>query len=191
MTEKLFSLPLTKVDIYFVYVRMYAMPYPISWIIYIYIRFGTKLYRQIVGIPMGANCAPLVADLYLYFYERDFMNSLNHDNQADVIEAFTSTFRYLDDLLNIDNLYFEDMFNQIYPPELQLNQANNTDSEAPFFGFVSSKIYDKRDDFDLDIVNFPFLDGDVPRRASYEVYISQLIRFARIMLQTSMREINV
>ena len=53
----------------------------------IYIRFGTKLYRQIVGIPMGTNCAPLVADLFLYCYERDFMDSLNHDNQADVIEA--------------------------------------------------------------------------------------------------------
>ena len=50
----------------------------------IYIRFGTKLYRQIVGIPMGTNCAPLVADLFLYCYERDFMDSLNHDNQADV-----------------------------------------------------------------------------------------------------------
>ena len=60
----------------------------------IYIRFGTKLYRQIVGIPIGANCAPLVADLFLYCYERDFMDSLNHDNQADVIEAFNSTSRY-------------------------------------------------------------------------------------------------
>ena len=152
----------------------------------IYIRFGTKLYRQIVGIPMGTNCAPLVADLFLYCYERDFMDSLNHDNQADVIEAFNSTSRYLDDLLNIDNPYFEGMVNQIYPPELQLNKANITDTEAPFLdlhlsvanGFVSSKIYDKRDDFDFDIVNFPFLDGDVPRRASYGVYISQLIRFA-------------
>ena len=75
----------------------------------IYIRFGTKLYRQIVGIPMGTKCAPLVADLFLYCYERDFMDSLNHDNQADVIEAFNSTSRYLDDLLNIDNPYFEGM----------------------------------------------------------------------------------
>ena len=73
----------------------------------IYIRFGTNLYRQIVGIPMGTNCAPLVADLFLYCYERDFMDSLNHDNQADVIEAFNSTSRYLDDLLNIDNPYFK------------------------------------------------------------------------------------
>ena len=98
----------------------------------IYIRFGTKLYRQIVGIPMGTNCAPLVADLFLYCYERDFMDSLNHDNQADVIEAFNSTSRYLDDLLNIDNPYFEGMVNQIYPSELQLNKANISDTEAPF-----------------------------------------------------------
>ena len=78
----------------------------------IYIRFGTKLYRQIVGIPMGTNCAPLVADLFLFCYERDFMKDLSSDNQADVIKAFNSTSRYLDDLLNIDNPYFEGMVNQ-------------------------------------------------------------------------------
>ena len=148
----------------------------------IYIRFGTKLYRQIVGIPMGTNCAPLVAHLFLFCYERDFMTSL-----SDVKQAFKSTSRYLDDLLNIDNPYFEGMVNRIYLPELQLNKANTSDTEAPFLdlhlsisnGFVSSKIYEKRDDFDFDIVNFPFLDGDVPRSTSYRVYISQLIRFAR------------
>ena len=73
----------------------------------IYIRFGTKLYRQIVSIPMGKNCAPLVADLFLFCYERDFMKDLSSDNQANVIKAFHSTSRYLDDLLNIDNRYFE------------------------------------------------------------------------------------
>ena len=81
---------------------------------------------------MGTNCAPLVADLFLYCQERDFMDSLNHYNQADVIEAFHSISRYLDDLLNIDNPYFEGMVNQIYPPELQLNKANTTYTEAPF-----------------------------------------------------------
>ena len=117
-----------------------------------------------------------------------FMKDLSSDNQADVIKAFNSTSRYLDDLLNIDNPYFEGMVNQIYPSELQLNKAYASDTEAPFLdlhlsisnGFVSSKIYDKRDDFDFDIVNFPFLDGDVPRRPSYGVYISQLIRFAQV-----------
>ena len=154
----------------------------------IYVRFGTKLYRQIVGIPMGTNCAPLVAALFLFCYERDVMKDLSSDNQDDVIKAFNSTSRYLDDLLNIDNPYFEGMVNQIYPPELQLTKSNTSDTEAPFLdlhlsisnGFVSYKIYDKCDDFDFDIVNFSFLDGDVPRRPSYGVHISQLILFARV-----------
>ena len=81
----------------------------------------------------------------------------------------------------MDNIYFEQIVNQIYPAELQLNKANSSDTEAPFLsisnGTVSTKIYDKRNDFH--IVNFPFLDGDVPRRTLYGVYISQLIRFAR------------
>ena len=79
----------------------------------IYIRFGSKLYRQIVGIPMGTNCAPLVADLFLFCYERDSMLSLSEDNQYDVIEAFSSTSWYLDDLLNLDNNFFDSMVNRI------------------------------------------------------------------------------
>ena len=67
----------------------------------IYIRFGTKLYRQIVGIPMAANCAPLVADLFLFCFERDFMTSLSDVKQAEVTEVFKSTSRYLDDLLKL------------------------------------------------------------------------------------------
>ena len=139
---------------------------------------------------MGTNCASLVADLFLFCYERNFMKYLSNDNQADIIKAFNSTSRYLDDLLNIDNPYFEGMVNQIYPPELQLNKANASDTEAPFLdlhlsisnGFVSSKLCDKHDDYDFEIhvVNFPFLDGDVPCHPSYGVYISPFIRFARV-----------
>ena len=129
---------------------------------------------------MGINCIPLVADLFLFCFERDFIKSLSRENQADIIEAFNSTSRYLDDLLNTDHIYFEHMVDRIYPAELQLNKANSSDTEAPFLdlnlsipnGTVSTKIYDKRDDFDFDIVNFPFLDGDVPRRTSYGVYLS-------------------
>ena len=57
-------------------------------------RFGSKLYRHIVGIPIGTNCAPIVADLFLFCYERDFMLSLSDNNQTDIIEAFNSTSRY-------------------------------------------------------------------------------------------------
>ena len=81
----------------------------------IYIRFGTKLFRQTVGIPMGMNCAPFMADLFLFCYERDFMMSLSAENQSEIIEAFSSTSRYLDDLLNIDNTFFDGLISQIYP----------------------------------------------------------------------------
>ena len=86
---------------------------------HIFIRFGSKLYRQIVGIPMGTKCAPLVADLFLFCYERDFVLSLSYNtgNQTDIIEAFNFTSRYLDDVINIDNPYFEQMVGQIYPSE--------------------------------------------------------------------------
>ena len=98
----------------------------------IFIRFGTKLYGQIIGIPMGTNCAPLVANLFLFSYERDFMKSLSLENQADIIEDFKFTSRYLGDLLNIDNIYFEQMVNRINPVELQINRSNTSDTEVPF-----------------------------------------------------------
>ena len=120
---------------------------------------------------MGTNCAPLVADLSLFCYGRDFMMSLSGDKQADVINAFNTTSRYLDDILNINNVHFGNMVSQIFPSELQLNKVNTPDTEIAFLDLhlsssndiVSTKIYDKRDDFYFEIVNFPFLDGDVPR----------------------------
>ena len=153
----------------------------------IFIRFGTKLYIQVVGIPMGTNCAPLVADLFLFCYKRGFMMCLFYDKQVDVIDTFNTTSRYLDAILNINNVYFDNMVSQIYPSELQLNKVNTSDTEAAFLDLhlsvsndiLSTKIYDKRNDFDFEIVNFPFLDDNVPRSTSYGVYISQLIRFAR------------
>ena len=136
---------------------------------------------------MGSNGAPLVANLFMFCYERDFMMSFFDDKPADVIDAFNTTSRYLDDILNNNNVYFDNMVSQIYPSELQLNKANTFDTEAAFLDLhlsisndiVSIKTYDKRDDFDFEIVNLPFLDDDVPRSTSYGVYISQLIRFAR------------
>ena len=115
------------------------------------------------------------------------MISLSDEKQADVIDVFNTTSRYLDDILNINIVYFDIMESQIYPSELQLNEANTSDTKAAVLDLhlsisndiVSTKIYDKLDDFDFEIVNFPFLDDDVPGSTSYGVYISQLIRFAR------------
>ena len=74
-----------------------------------FIRFGTKLCRQVVGMPMGTYCAPLVAVLFLFCYERDFMMSLSDDKQADVIDALNTTSRYSDDIFNINNANFDNM----------------------------------------------------------------------------------
>ena len=126
---------------------------------------------------MGTKCGPLVADLFLFCYE-SFMKSLSRENQADIVEALNSTSRYLGDLLHIDNIYFEHMNDRIYPAELQLNKAFLDLNLSISNGGVFTYVYDKRDDFDFEIVSFPFLD-DVPRRTAYGVYISQLIRFAR------------
>ena len=101
--------------------------------------------------------------------------SISANNQTDVVEAFNSTSRYLDDLLKIDNPYFEHMVGQIYPTELQLNKAKSSDIETPFLdlnlsitnGIVSSKIYDKLDGSNFELGYFPFLGGDVTRTPTF------------------------
>ena len=103
----------------------------------IFIRFGTKIYRQIFGITMGTNCASSIADLCLFCYERDFMASLSYNKEAEIIHTFNSTSRYLDDPLNIDNPYFESMVGQIYPPELQLNKPYASDTKLHFWIYIN------------------------------------------------------
>ena len=155
----------------------------------IFVRFGNTVYRQIIGIPMGTNCAPLIADLFLYCYESQFMAKISKDpTKEHLVQKFNNTFRYLDDILALNNDDFNTFTKEIYPPELTLNKANTNNQHCPFLdldihisnGNIDTKIYDKRDDFSFPIVNYPFLDGDVPLAASYGVYISQLVRFARV-----------
>ena len=115
------------------------------------------------------------------------MMSLSDDKKADVVDALNTTSRYLDDIFNINNVYFDNMISQMYPSKIKLCKANTFDTDVAFLDLhlsisndiVSTKIYDKRNDFDFEMVIFPFLDGDVPLSLSYRVYIFQLIRFAR------------
>ena len=145
----------------------------------IYVQFGDMVYQQIVGIPMGTNCAPLIADLFLYCYERDFMSNLQKSKRFDLIDKFNDTSRYLDDIFTIDNPEFAEHIPDIYPRELQLNKANTSDKETSFLDLnikvvgsnIHTSVYDKRDDFGFPIVNFPWLSGDVPRLPSYGIYI--------------------
>ena len=91
---------------------------------------------------MGTYFAPLIADLILFCYESDFMMSLSDDKQADIIDAFYTTSRHLDDILNINNVvFFDTMVSQIYPSELQLNKASISNSKAAFLDLHLSMIF--------------------------------------------------
>ena len=121
----------------------------------IYVQFEGMVYQQILGIPMGTNCAPLIADLFLFCYERDFMSNLHKSKQYDLTDMFKDTSPYLDDIFTIDNPEFEKHIPDIYPTELQLNKVNTSDKETSFLGLnikvigsdVHTSVYDKRDNF--------------------------------------------
>ena len=124
------------------------------------------------GPPMDTNCDPLIADLFLYCYERDFMSDLHKSKRHDLIDMFNDTSRYPDDIFTIDNPEFEKHIPDIYQSELQLNEANviASDKETSFLDLnikvigsgIHTSVYDKCDDFGFPIVNFPWLSGDVP-----------------------------
>ena len=81
---------------------------------------------------MGTNCTPLIADLFLYCYERDFLSDLHKSKRHDLIYMFNDSSRYLDDIFSIDNPEFEKFIPDIYPAELQLNKANTSNKETSF-----------------------------------------------------------
>ena len=154
----------------------------------IFVSFGGILFQQVVGIPMGTICAPLLADLFLYSYESEFLQKLVKDKKIHEARAFNFTYRYIDDVLSINNSRFAEFLPLIYPPELEVKETTDTASSASFLdlylefddsGQISTKIYDKRDDFNFKIINFPNMCSNIPASPAYGVYISQLIRYAR------------
>ena len=155
----------------------------------IYVRFGNSVFRQIIGIPMGTNSAPLLADLFLHTFEYDFMLRTMKQDMTKAVQ-FSNTFRYIDDLLSVNNENFGNYISDIYPSDLELKDTTltsnevcyldtrirNGDSNTPFH----LSVYDKRDDFSFRIVNFPHMDSNIPANPAYGVYISQLVRYVRI-----------
>ena len=154
----------------------------------IFVQFGGRLFQQTVGIPMGTNCAPLLADLFLYSYEADFLDGLIKNKDKKLAKSFNFSFRYIDDVLSLNNSRFGDYIHLIYPNELEIKDTTDSPKSASYLdlyleidsrGKLNTKLYDKRDDFNFPIVNFPFLSSNIPSAPAYGVYISQLIRFAR------------
>jgi len=154
----------------------------------IFVQCGGRVYQQTIGIPMGTNCAPLLADLFLHSYEADFIADLIKKNEKHLARSFNLSFRYIDDVLSLNNPRFGDYLDNIYPKELEIKDTTDSAKSASYLdllleideeGKLMTKLYDKRDDFSFQIVNFPFLCGNIPSAPAYGVYISQLIRYAR------------
>ena len=103
-------------------------------------------------------------------------------------QSFGFTFRYIDDILSLNNSKFGDYVDLIYPIELEIKDTTEKERSASYLdlhleidskGGLRTKLYDKRDDFDFPIVNFPFMSSNIPAAPAYGVYISQLIRYSR------------
>ena len=136
---------------------------------------------------MGTDCAPLLANLFLFFYEYEYVkDKLKHNpNQALL---FKHTVRYIDDLLTLNNPMFESEITNIYPHQLQLKKTTESIDMLSYLdvcikiknkAFCTS-VYDKRDNFNFFVVKFPYLDGNIPAKPAYGIYVSQLVRIGRI-----------
>ena len=129
-----------------------------------------------------------MADLFLYSFETDFIQNLHKSGAKKQSRSFNLTYRYIDDVLSLNNSKFSDYIDSIYPDELEIKDTTDASNFSNYLDLclevdenhrLSTKIYDKRDDFNFSVVNFPFLCGNIPTSPAYGVFVSQLIRFAR------------
>jgi hypothetical protein len=161
----------------------------LHWLIdNIYVTFGDKLFKQIIGIPMGTDCAPLLANLFLFSFEFKWILRQVEKERFRLLTKFKGCGRYIDDLLLINNDdTMKRVMYQMYPKELKLVPDDSDGTITHFLdltlkvenGFISTSIYDKRDLFDFPVVNFPFLNGNIPSKSSYGVFSGELVRYAR------------
>jgi hypothetical protein len=154
----------------------------------VYVTCGDSLFRQKIGIPMGTDCAPFLANLFLFSYENEWMMKMKKEN-LQLARKFNHSSRYIDDLLTINNDgLMKEYMNDIYPKELDLKHENEgNEKQASYLDLninvtnqeLITSIYDKRDDFPFKIVNFPDLSGNIPENGSYGVFIAQALRYTR------------
>jgi len=147
----------------------------------IFVMFGGRVFQQTVHIPVGANCANLLVDLFLYSYEADFIQWLLKKNEKQLERSFNFTFSYIDYILSLFYIWWlcwshlsQWAWNKATARSssyLDLHLVINSE------GRLRTKPYDKRDDFNFPIVNSPFICTNIPEAPTYGVYISQLIRY--------------
>ena len=160
----------------------------VNWLIdNIYVVCGDSVFKQAIGIPMGTDCALFLANLFLFAFEYKWLLKKFEEKDFDTLNKFKHCFRYIDDLMCLNNDgRMEDVMTEIYPNELALTsddavlQSNYLDLDIEIRDDkFHTKLFDKRDAFSFQIVNFPDLSGNIPHKHSYGVFVSQLIRYAR------------
>ena len=131
-----------------------------------FVEFGGQIFQQTIGIPMGTNCAPLLADLFLYSYEAEFIQMICKSNNKKQTSSFNFTFQYIDDLLSLNNVNFKDFVDVIYPEELEIKDTTDAPHLASYLDLhleidnehkLSTRLYDKRDEFTFPIVNCSYI----------------------------------
>ena len=154
----------------------------------VYVRFGGQLFRQMVGIPVGTSCTPLLSNSFLYSYENAFLDKLMKEGKRKLARKFNLSYRYTDDLISFNNKRSKEFISDIYPIELTISETTESTSVASYLDLLftreksnnmTTKLYDKHDAFGFHIVNLPFMSSNIPSTPAYGVYASQLIRYAR------------
>ena len=134
-----------------------------------------------VGIPMGTNCAPLLADLFLYSYENEFSDKLIKEGKRKLARKFNLSYRYIDDLIFFNNKRFTEFISDIYPKKLTISETTKSTSIVSYLNLlfirdksnnITTKLNDKPDAFGFHIVKFLFLSSNISTAPAYGVYAS-------------------
>jgi hypothetical protein len=152
------------------------------WIDNTFVMLGRRVCQQTVGIPMGTNCALLLADLFLFSYEAEFIEGLLKKNKKKLAQFFNFTFSHIDDVLSLNNSRFGDLVDRIYHIEREIKNNTDTARSTSYLDLhlnidsehrLRTKLYDKRDDFNFLIMNFPIICSSIPVAPHMEyTYIS-------------------
>ena len=105
----------------------------------IYVRFGEQLFRQMVCIPLGTSCAPLLADLFLYSYENEFLDKLIREGKRKLARKFNLSYRYIDDLISFNNKRFKEFISDIYPKKLTIFETTESTSVASYLDLLFTR----------------------------------------------------
>ena len=155
-----------------------------------YIIYNNHLYKQVIGIPMGTNCAPHLANIFLHIYEKQYIgNIITSTTNPDILGKLKYIYRFQDELIAFeDDNMFQNKYKEIYPSEMVLKNTNVSLNEVNYLDLYISvknnqyiyRKYNKTNDYPFTVIKYPNLSANIPVKPAYGVFISQLVRYTRI-----------